>query len=487
MKLFTISVFTFFISLASVAQYTTPNTGVNWTLDDIAADAPATITISGNTYTLLEELTVAANDTLTLDNDITLKIEAGVRVTVFGNFNVDANDVLITAVNTANPYDGFRFEEFSEINIQHATIEYGGGLQVLTETFALDSSIIRYNVSGTASSAAVSLSRGAAIITNNEFLFNDKPAIASGANQSVSPYIFNNYIEGNNQANENRPQINLGATMATDTLKIIQNTIIGDLNMTEAGGIAIANFFSGNVFAIIEDNIIKNNRYGITVNGPTDYVLIKNNIIEDNNTQGNPNLGGSGINLIASSNTMENAIVTKNQIRRNLWGVTLQSEAKANFGDDQDNPGGNVFSENGNGGTTYALFNNTPNTITAKHNCWVEDGDGTLTEAEGVISHLVDDPSLGEVVFDPINCQGLNTNDFTALDVSLYPNPSTGVLNIESSSTFDMVQFYNLSGQLVFEKALRGEIQLNFNLPVGIYFVELKNQNHSFVQKLIVK
>src|SRR5690606_2719770 len=155
------------------------------------------------------------------------------------------DDVTITAVNQASPYDGFRFEEFSEINIQNAVIEYGGGLQVLTEDFILNNCTLRYNVSGTATGAVVTMSRGVPVITNNTFLFNNNPALSSGANQSVSAYIFNNYIEGNNQTNNNRPQINMGATMTTDTLKIIQNTIIGDRDMIMAGGIAVANLVGG--------------------------------------------------------------------------------------------------------------------------------------------------------------------------------------------------------------------------------------------------
>lgn len=484
MKFFTSLIFTAFTSLIALGQYTTPDTGVNWTLDDIATNSPSTISVTGNVYTLLEDLTIAPNDILEINSDLSLEIEKDVRVTVFGSFKVTANNVLITAVDPTAPYDGFRFEEFSDINIQNATIEYGGGLRVLTEDFTLNNSVIRYHVGGVATGGAVSLSRGAPVITNNDFLFNNTPAIASGANQSVSPYIFNNYLEGNNQDNENKPQINLGAT-TSDTLKIIQNSIIGDPNMTDAGGIAIANFFGNDVFALIEDNIIQDNRYGLTINGPTNYVLIKGNIIEDNNTQGSPNLGGSGINLIAASN-MDNVFVTGNEIRRNLWGVTLQNNAQANFGDDQDNPGGNVFLDNGNNGATYALYNNTPNTLQAKHNCWVEGGSGTLAEAEGVISHMVDDPGLGEVIFDPVNCQ-LSTNDFSMTDISLYPNPSTGVLNIESQLKFDRVEFYNINGQLVFSQELEHQNTLNFDLSSGIYFVKLRSESDSHIQKLIVK
>src|SRR5690606_27248987 len=133
---------------------TTPNTGVDWTLDDIAAASPSTVTISGNNYTLHENLTVSANDILRIDNNLTLLIEQGVRVTVFGSFFVDAEDVIITAVNQNLPYDGFRFEEFSEINIQNSIIEYGGGIQVLTETFTLNNCTVQYQVSGVTTGAA---------------------------------------------------------------------------------------------------------------------------------------------------------------------------------------------------------------------------------------------------------------------------------------------------------------------------------------------
>src|SRR5690606_12059432 len=105
----------------------------------------------------------------------------------------------------------------------------------------------------------VALSRGIPVIANNSFLFNANPAISSAGNAQVSAYIFNNHIEGNNQTNNNRPQINMGATMTSDTLKIIQNTIIGDRNMVMAGGIAVANLVGGTVRAIIADNIIKDN------------------------------------------------------------------------------------------------------------------------------------------------------------------------------------------------------------------------------------
>lgn len=489
MKFFTTLSLLFCFSIA-LAQYTTPGTGVDWTLDDVAAASPATVTVSGSTYTLLENITVSATDILRINSDLTLEIEAGVRITVLdqGSFFIDADDVLITAVDEASPYDGFRFEEGSDINIQNTTIQFGGGLQVLTETFILNNCILQNNVSGVTTGATVTLSRGIPVITDNQFLFNANPAISSGANQNVSAIISGNYIEGNNQTNNNRPQINMGATRVNDTLKILNNTIVGEVNLDQAGGIAVANLVGGTLRAIIEGNTVVNNRYGIAIVGPNSYALIKNNILEDNDTQGNPNLGGSGINLNAPTGGMT-VDVTGNQIRRNLWGITIQGEVNANLGDDLDNPGLNVFSENGNGGVTYALYNNGPNTISAKHNCWVEDGEGTLAEAEDVIFHQVDDPTLGEVIFDPIYCEPLaNVDEVNPDSVVFYPNPAQNQFTFQNENNFETVTFYNVNGQKVFtQNVTEGTNIINFNLKAGIYFIAFDGERNQIVKKIVVK
>jgi len=484
-------IFTFLFFCVSIfqltAQYTTPNTGVDWTLDDIAIASPTTITISGSTYTLLENITVSVNDILRIPTNLTLQIEAGVRITIFGSFLVEANATTITAVNQANTYDGFRFEEFSVINIQNATIEYGGGLQVLTEDFVLNNSILQFNIAGVATGGVVALSRGIPIITNNQFLFNATPAISSAANTQVSAYIFNNYIEGNNQTNNNRPQINMGATRTLDTLKIIQNTIIGDRTKEQTGGIAVANLVGGTLRVIIENNTIKDNRYGMTIVGSNAFGRIKNNIIEDNNTQNNPNLGGSGINLNAPTGGQE-IVSSGNKIRRNLWGVTLQGQSNANFGDDQENPGLNVFSENGNSGEIFALYNNTPNVLSAKNNCWVEGGEGTLAEAENVIFHQVDDPALGEVIFDPILCEILGLNDITIKEFVFYPNPATNSITFDNVNSYEKIEIFGVHGNVIFnQKIVSGTNTISLTLPSGIYFTRFSNDTTQVMKKLLVK
>lgn len=474
-------------TLAFAQDYTTPNTGVTWTLDDIAAVSPTTITISGSDYTLWGNLTIAENDAVIIDSDLTLSIDAAKLITVFGTFTVDSNAVTITALDENAPYEGFRFEEFSEINIQNATIEYGGGLRVLTETFSIDNCTLTNNVSGATTSAVIQLSRGMPQITNNTISFNENPAIGSAANSAVSAYIFNNTIEGNNQANSNRPQINLGTTLANEPLQIIQNTIIGEPALDQAGGIAIANFVGGNVNVVIDNNIIRGNRYGITILGVNDSAEITNNTIEDNNIQGDPNLGGSGINLNSSAVSAD-VIVSGNEIRRNLWGITLQGSASINLGDDANNPGNNLFSENGNGGEIYALYNNTANTISAKHNCWIEGQQSTQQQVEDVIFHSVDDPTLGEVIFDPFLCGILGVAENNLENFSFYPNPVKNEINFNNILSFEIVEIYGVQGNLISSKTISEGLQtLSINLPSGLYFVNFSNDAQTVTKKMIVE
>ncbi len=488
MKKIILSSLLFLMTVAAIAQdYTTPNTGVVWTLADIAAASPATITISGNEYTLLGNLTVSENDTVLIDSDLTLFIDDAKLITVFGTFTVNSTSVIITALDVSKPYEGFRFEEFSDINIQNATITYGGGLRVLTESFVINNCTLSNNVSGATTSAVLQLSRGMVQITNNTISFNENPAIGSAANSNVSGVISNNIIEGNNTANGNRPQINMGPTFENETLQIIQNSIIGDAANTKAGGIAIANFVNGTVNVLIDGNIIQNNRYGITILGNVDSAWISNNIIEDNNIEGDPMLGGSGINLNASN--LGTAVeITANEIRRNLWGVTLQGSASANLGDDANNPGQNIFAENENGGQVYALYNNTANTISAKHNCWIENQQSTEQQVEDVIFHIVDDPVLGEVVFDPFECGVLSIADTAFENFSFYPNPVKNQINFNNIFSFSTVEIFGVQGNLIVSKTIsEGQNSLPINLSSGLYFVNFSNDAQTVTKKMIVE
>jgi hypothetical protein len=217
--------------------------------------------------------------------------------------------------------------------------------------------MIRYfNKSNT--TGTLQVSQGRVSIIDNEIYQNQGPAIASAANAQAAPQIIGNHIWSNNTDNTNMPQINLGNS-GNDTIRIIGNTITGQFN--QAGGIAIATLAGGDAYSIIEDNIITNNRYAITAIGSNIHTEIHNNVLADNNIQGVPNLGGSGINF--NGTATNTAMVSGNTISGNLWGITVQGTALPNLGQRDFiviNPGENYIYGNGNEGVTYALYNNTP-------------------------------------------------------------------------------------------------------------------------------
>ncbi len=276
----------------------------------------------------------------------------------------------------------------------------------MTVIFLIDSCIIRYNtLNSSFASGAISFFRSNSIVSNCQIFRNRRAAIVSGANIASSPQILNNNIYENDVDNANVPQINFGAT-GSDPMIIRGNTITGLYIMS--GGISFLPV--GSIpNAIIENNIIKKNRYGIAIAGGSSNIYINNNIIDSNNIQGNPNLGGSGINFNGSAT--QNSIVTRNIIRGNLWGITIQGTAKPNLGDlsspDTTDIGLNEIYDNMNTGAIYDLYNNTPDPIKAENNYW---GTGNVDSVEAHIFHNPDNPSLGVVDYLPLRSIVLNLN-----------------------------------------------------------------------------
>jgi parallel beta-helix repeat protein len=475
-----------FSATVSNAQFTTPNTGVTWDLADLVTNAPATISFSGGIYTLSQNLTIAPNDNLLIDSDVTLHIDANIQITVQGDFTCDSNAIMITATNTATPYNSIIFETGSSGFMRNTTINYGKGIRLSTGDFEMQSCTMSYHIPGTTTSSAINFSTGSPVINNSTFTFNNYPAFSSGANQETSPTLSNNYLFANNQSNTNRPQINMGPSGA-DTLRIVGNTIIGDPTKIMTGGIAASSLLGNPNKVIIDGNIIKDNRYGITVVGANSSGFIRNNIIEDNDTQNAPNLGGSGISLNASGATTMNIIATNNQIRRNLWGITVIGTARINLGDGGSNLGGNVFADNGNGGQTYALFNNTALSIMAMNNCWIEGTTLTTTNVESVISHQVDDASLGLVTFTPFGCDALSTPDFATSKPKIYPNPTNGILNISMPES-GIASVFAINGMLIQKFQLTaGNNTVDLNLASGIYILKTENSDGNSSQKLVIQ
>jgi hypothetical protein len=72
----------------------------------------------------------------------------------------------------------------------------------------------------------------------------------------------------------------------------------------------------------------------------------------------------------------------------------------------------------------------------------------------------------------------------------MYPNPGAGDFTIDFSDMQERpvrLTISDLNGRVVYTDALEGEtIQLNVDLPTGIYMVTIKAGNRSFNQKLMI-
>jgi len=490
MRNFTLLFLMVFSLTISAQEFSTPDSGVHWTLADLMDESSELIEFSDSIYRIKQDFVVSENDTLSFLAGDNIHIDGDVKITIIGTWlslGSEENMVKINATDSL-AYNGFRLNEESSAHIDFTEIQNGGGIFAVTPDFTITNSVLKYNrTGGINTSGTINLFNGSPLIANNIFYKNELAAISSGANVNASPKILNNYIEANTQSNQNRPQLNLGSTGA-DTLRIIGNTILGDRDKTKVGGISVSNLLGGMINATIEDNIIRDNRYGINIQGAgNSKVHIINNIIEDNDTEGNPALGGSGISM-SSSSTSQVVYLTGNEIRRNLWGVTVINQATANLGDDDENPGKNIFSENGNAGEIFALYNNTPNTITAKYNCWIEGEENTLEEVAEVIVDQADDESLGEVIYDPVFCEALSVPSIEKDSFRIYPNPAVDVIHLDNSAGLEKVSIFDLSGKRILEYNLNeGENNLNFNLNSGLYILKFEGKNRQLTKKLIVQ
>lgn len=101
----------------ALAGYTTPNTGVNWTLDSLLVYSGGTLAGAFPNYTLNDTLTVAQNDRLTIRAGSIISVAQGTGkgFAVFGVLRAigTATDTIVVkgVVATAGSHRGFRFED----------------------------------------------------------------------------------------------------------------------------------------------------------------------------------------------------------------------------------------------------------------------------------------------------------------------------------------------------------------------------------------
>ena len=500
-QLFT--VFLIWVCCMTNAQYSTPGTGVTWNLDDLVEQSQGAIQKIEDVFYQYEDITISSADKfeqttpfeLRIDEDVIFAVESAEFI-----INTETQSK-ITAIDQTKTYRGISFDEGSKVSLNNCVFEYGGGIRVYCSEFSMNNCVVRNMDSKLATGGAIAASGGDGIwsriyINNSHFVDNIAPALSSSINIGTTFIVEDCYFENNNTTNNNRPQINIGATLENDVTIFRNNTIIGNRNNTMTGGIGIV--YMGvareNQY-LIEGNTIKDNRYGITFTG--DYMTGKiiNNTLIDNNTEVNPMNGGSGINVTSSADNVY-LYASNNIISGHHWGVTIVSfsatlGSSCNFGNisvPEDaphyNPGGNVFSNNGNGGELYDFYNNNPTDVMAQNNKWnVEVQDSESIEA--VIFHKVDNENHGTVTFMPAFETPVGIDNAFANTVKIYPVPASKQVYIEGDN-ITKVELYNTIGQKVNEvNDFSGSIDVS-RYNAGIYFLRIYDSKGKAITKQII-
>ncbi|MBN8584696.1 MAG: T9SS type A sorting domain-containing protein [Ignavibacteria bacterium] len=497
---FFIILFYLIVTNNSHSNYTTPNSSVSWNLNDLVTNSGGVVTFSSGTYFVNDTLTVSSSDTLKILTNATVKFAFNVIFFVNGTLIVNpADSVKFTSIDTTQKFMDVRLDDQSDASVINKLIfEYSyNGFRMLDSSPIIENSIFRFNCNGnTTTSTAISLFRSNVTIRNCKIYRNYRVGIAGGTNIANAPQILNNEIFENNILNGNVPQINLGTTGSTTA--IIRGNLITGGNSIQTGAIAVAASLGGTINVIIENNVIKRNRYGITIQAGVSNAIIRGNIIDTNNIQNSPNLGGSGINIVGSGVT---AIVSKNYIRGNLWGITTQQRANLILGDlsnsDTNYIGLNQIYGNHNSGIFYDLYNNTINPIKAENNYW---GTTNIDTVEAHIVHQPDNDS-GFVDYLPIwtltGISPINTeipSKYMLYDA--YPNP----FNPETNIRFDIpesgnvkITVYDLTGReidVLFDQFVNsGKYEIKFNgesYSSGVYFYSIRTDKFANTKKLVL-
>ncbi len=395
------------------AQFTTPNTGVEWNIDDLVVNSGGVVTGAFPNYTVTAKVFVSANDKVIIPAGAVIiftAVSAGFEINGIFQAVGNENDSIIftsSVPDSTGYYDGFRFNENTIANasiIKYAKIFYATyGMRCISASPVL------------AHSHLYKCGRGVQLSSSNATIYNNiiERSYEYGITMTLgsSPLIENNSIIKNNTRGVSAlNQISIG--LQGNNSPVIKNNIIEGGESIPTGGISLwvsgASSFSN---AIIEENEIFNNSFGITLYSTSNGLInaiVRDNIIYNNNINPNTLTSGSGINVNGSP--FNQPVITRNTIFGNWWGVTIQNGTTVQpgpqpnlgnvFNADTTDDGLNKIFGNIQGTETFDLYNNCTNNIMAQNNDW---GVYDSVSIEQNIFHKVDNSNHGLVIFMPFH------------------------------------------------------------------------------------
>lgn len=448
---------------------------------------------SENVYSVAKSFTISAGDTLRVDNGVTLKLGDKVQIVVAGVADFSAVDTAtITKIDTATTPTGLQMYSDQPVTINNVTFDYCALSYGSTAPLTMSNCTFQ-NVVNTSSALSFFRSSDGNSVSNCRFISNVGSGIQSGLGLELGIEIKDNIFYDNNTKNTNRPQINLNSGGDYD-VTITGNTVTGT-KRTKVGGIGLGNMagIGGTNKVDVENNIVKDCRYGFTSIGIMNVILKNNSFIDDRYDVSSMS-GGSGISLY-DPNYKQTAMITGNRIEGNLWGITVIGCGNVNLGKTDDgvsaadyNPGNNIFKDNGNDTTGYNLtaghlfdlFNNSSNTVYAQGNTWNVDDQADSVAISKVIYDVADNSALGEVVY---MSRKTGISPITVPHQNVYFDASS--YSIISNDNIEAAYVYATSGQMVYANTVRNTSLDLSTLPNGFYIAKVITESGTSTVKFI--
>lgn len=129
-------------------------------------------------------------------------------------------------------------------------------------------------------------------------------------------------------------------------------------------------------------------------------------------------------------------------------------------------------------GTTSPFNLNTGNSIGFRLG-----GNGGVVEIDDLIIHS--GALSNEQIADLFNTLSHESHEFVASELKIYPNPTSDVFTVQMNGTFEHLEMYNLTGQLVYQS--KSETHQISHLKPGVYLVRVTDINQNVFTERIVK
>tara|TARA_B110000008_G_scaffold265183_1_gene290112 strand:+ start:483 stop:1613 length:1131 start_codon:yes stop_codon:yes gene_type:complete len=82
--------------------------------------------------------------------------------------------------------------------------------------------------------------------------------------------------------------------------------------------------------------------------------------------------------------------------------------------------------------------------------------------------------------------ENLTVPETEIVKTTIYPNPSSGIINFSFDMQDEIIEIFNLNGQNIFNKIVDSSNSVELDLPSGIYFLRTNTKSGIFNSKIII-